>query len=392
MKHIMNRKVFAVILLLASPSLATDIKGLILTGSPPISNMTMTNNTVTMNTTSVRLGYVFQATATDPITHIGVSTASITGTTAQYKVSLQGVNTSGLPDGTIKGGGSPASLDNISESVWGTNTFVWNALANSYSPSVGEWLAVVVEPGSGGTIDGSNFITVNITSNLFGASNKIGAPYVLSDANATWALADKLARWGLLAAKGSAVYYGYPLAKYGVSTYSGTSEVGVRFTLPAGMASSIGVKGVRWYGKASATGQTINVTLYADGETSPTIISQISVDSDFVSGASVADSAFDIYFQTPQIISPGVVYHIGLSCSGGTSPDLRYVQAETADDLSALPGGAWIYAASRVLTDYPPSGNDSNAFASSSTQQMQRPLVELILSDITGGAQGVIGG
>ena len=100
-------------------------------------------------------GALMYAQTTDPITHVGVKIFSDAGTPPTYKVSIQG-NASGFPDGTIKGGGSPASAT-FETSTWDGYSFHWIELDNSYTPSsVNEEIWVVIEHDSG-TIDTSNY-------------------------------------------------------------------------------------------------------------------------------------------------------------------------------------------------------------------------------------------
>jgi hypothetical protein len=101
--------------------------------------------------------WCFQADTTDAITDLGFRYGARTGTPPTYRISLQGASTSGIgPDGTVLGGGSPASqtftppADTSINGLW-----QWKTLANSYTPTRGQFLCSVIEYSSG-TIDGSN--------------------------------------------------------------------------------------------------------------------------------------------------------------------------------------------------------------------------------------------
>ena len=110
---------------------------------------------VYMSASIYEYGALMYAQTTDPITHVGIKIHSDIGTPPTYKVSIQG-NTSGLPDGTIKGGGSPASAT-FETSTWDEPSFNWVELDNSYTPSsTDEEIWVVIEYDSG-TIDTSNY-------------------------------------------------------------------------------------------------------------------------------------------------------------------------------------------------------------------------------------------
>jgi hypothetical protein len=125
-------------------------------GAAPSTCATNTGNTTaTLNGSNDEYGALMYAQTTDPITHVGVKLYADVGTPPTYKVSIQG-NTLGFPDGTIKGGGSPASAT-FETSAWDNFSFHWIELDNSYTPSsINEEIWVVIEYDSG-TIDSSNF-------------------------------------------------------------------------------------------------------------------------------------------------------------------------------------------------------------------------------------------
>src|SRR5438105_4685448 len=62
-----------------------------------------------LDQTTDQIEYIFQAAEAITITRLGFRYGTRTGTPPTYQVSLQGVDGTGVPDGTVKGGGSPAS-------------------------------------------------------------------------------------------------------------------------------------------------------------------------------------------------------------------------------------------------------------------------------------------
>src|SRR5262245_6559267 len=80
------------------------------------------------------------------ISRLGFRYGTRTGTPPTYRISLQGVDGSGLPDGTIKGGGSPASATFTppADTSW-NSTWQWINLSNTYTTANrGEKLATVI--------------------------------------------------------------------------------------------------------------------------------------------------------------------------------------------------------------------------------------------------------
>lgn len=346
----------------------------------------LTFTTIAANSATYRLGWTFQAQSTEAITNVTTCSASVTGTTARYKVSVQTVDGNGLPSG-ILGGGSPASLDSIVSSTWGTDVCVNHALTNpTPALTAGTVYAVVVEAGTGGTNDASNLVTFKASlPSLRGTS---GFPYTLNDADGAWTTADKTVNAPVFGANGSTVHYGQAITANSASVYSATTETGVRVVTEAGIGSAVQIAGVRWIGRGPAAGNTIYITVYSGGDaSSPTVLVTKSIDGDYLSTAATNRSINEYYFDAPVAITPGVVYHIGLSASGG-SPDINYLDYFSSNDfMGGTFGMGSMTFVTRTIAAAPPVG-ESNAFAETATR---KPLFSLIISDIISGG-GVIGG
>jgi len=152
--------------------------------------------------------WVFQAETADAITHIGFRYSLRTGTPPTYRVSLQGVSgATGFNDGTVKGGGTPASktFTPHASTAW-DGTVQWIALDTSYTPTRGEGLCAVIEYSSG-TINGSNNSTFSyqIANGPFGDNSSF--PYSAINTGGTWARAIRNVIFGIGTA---ASRYGYP--------------------------------------------------------------------------------------------------------------------------------------------------------------------------------------
>lgn len=346
-----------------------------------------------------RIGWVFQAPEAATITRLGFRHASLAGTPPTYRISLQGVDATGLPDGTVKGGASPASVTFTPTGVggFGTGTWHWITLVNSFAVARGDFLAVVIDYSSG-IIDGTNFSSFTYAINSGGAIVS-GLPYGLTDTTGTWAKATgNFPLWG----------FGSSTLAYGVAGLTATSgvnitniaEIGMRFLLPAEWGDTFQVVGARWQGSTATGGRLISLTLYSGGDAaSPTILQQVEIDTDVVAIVATVDKPQEVYFDeaTLTALNFGTAYHIALAhnSAAATLPNLRVWDVNAAADWDAWRGRQIFSEINRAISTYPPSGDDTNAFTNTATR---RPMMELILADITepvgggGGLARIIGG
>lgn len=362
-------------------------------------------STALLGTNNTRVAWIFQAETAAAITHGGFALNTITdgGTMPTYRLSLQGVDGSGLPNGTIKGAGNSAFVTFVPTTGNGfaNSTFTWLALGTAYTPAtIGEILALVIDVSSG-TASSTNRISVNHGIQNTAEGAQPGLPYVLLDTNLTWAGGDKVsaiaALWGY---KTASEVFGLPLESITTQAVSATTEVALRFTLPSDYGSTFQILGARWSAAVAANaGRLYRLSLYSGGESSPVLLAQIEMDSDWLQtpGASGTDRYITTLFDdAASTLSFGTQYHLGLALDSGSSLTLRVYQFGAADDMQALPWGLPWCLATRTIT-YPPA-TGGNVFASSATQLKQRPVLLPMLSDWTttvgGGASlaHIIGG
>jgi hypothetical protein len=358
---------------------------------------TPTVQTLTMSSNNNRLAWVFQSETADALTQVGFLLNTITdgGSMPTYRLSLQGVDGSGLPDGTIKGAGNSAFVTFVPTTGNGFagSTFTWQTLGTAYTPALGEILALVLDVSSG-TANSTNKISVDYgLINVAGLA--VGLPYVLADGNATWATGDKLPNNGtaLYGLQTASDVFGTPIEAITSVTVSATTEVALRFTLPSGLGTSFQLLGALWMaGNAAAGGRLWRLSLYNGGETSPSLLAQVELDSDWQAVVnSAARWSTTLFDDAASTLSFGTQYHLGLALDSGTTLTLLVYQFHAAGDMKALPWGDSAFCvASRTIT-YPP-GSGGNVFASSSTQLKQRPVLLPILSDWTGTAGSSGGG
>lgn len=332
--------------------------------------------------------------ATDTITHVGYRQGTTTGTPASnsYTIGIQGIS-AGLPDGTYLGGGSPASVA-FTPSNANDNAWVWMALANSVSLSRGVNYALVIERTA--ATDASNCIGVASAWGRF--TIRTGNPYPLTHNGTSWTRGTTSNP--TMAVKSATLPYGVPFKNlYATAAFGSTTELCATFTIPTDFCSTYSVVGFRFVGTTPNTGANSFIgTLYSNPVSgSITILDATpSYDVDDFAAAVGADRLMEGYFtaSTLPTLTAGTEYAIGLATTGASGMSLVYAEVGAASDFDAYPFGQYTAYGTRTLTDYPPSGNDTNNFSETTTR---RPYLELILGDITapsgsGGGGPLIGG
>lgn len=271
------------------------------------------------------------------ITQVGFRYGARTGTPPTYKISLQGV-TNGVPDGTIKGGASPASVTFTppADTTW-NNGWRWLTLDNAYTAAPGEDLALVIAYSSG-TIDASNCssftTTISNTANLnpFSINNDAGVRTVAGVTTTPifgYATADRA--------------YGRPLDSIATITYqSGSSpnEYGMKFTDPAGISDTYKI-GCFVPMTAPAAAGTFLVQLYDGGNAGDTTVLQdVQHDTDNQSSNSAARPMIIPFNETsPTALTFGNSYRVSILAQTATNVLLYSLSVATASDWDAWPGG-----------------------------------------------------
>jgi hypothetical protein len=198
----------------------------------------------TVDATNDGIGFVFHAPTTDAITHIGIRYGIRTGTPPAYVVGFEGLS-SGNPDGTFLGGGSPRSgtFTPPADTTW-DNTWQWVSLDNSHSPSaLGEATCIALRYSSG-TINGSNFSSfVNEVGNLVATSQNHN-PYSLRLTAGSWAKRTSMPAFGIRTA--SARYGYYYAAHYTTTIASNGYRSTMKFRIPSSATNTYKLAGVRF--------------------------------------------------------------------------------------------------------------------------------------------------
>jgi hypothetical protein len=337
------------------------------------------------NFTTKKIACTFMPEEAHVITALGCGIASRTGTPPTYRISLQAVDGSGNPDGTVLGGGSPASVTFTppADASW-NNTFQWFNLSNNFTVTRGTIYAVVVDYSSG-TADASNFSVFNTGHNNIGA--RAGFPVAQHFDGSSWAKQLIAPVYGYRTASRS---YGFPVGTFFTTVFSsdtaGTEgdERGMRFNLPAGWGASYKVRGVRWIGNMSATGKSIDVNLYSGVAASTSSIqSTTGIDSDFAQGTGNY-CMFTIMFDeaTLATLDFGTDYWIGIKPNEPASNlGIFGIAVDSAQDRECFGLGSnsiWAWRTDAGTWDV--------------TKTTRCPMMWLILDDITEPAAGGGGG
>jgi hypothetical protein len=179
------------------------------------------------------VAWVFLAPTTGPLlTKAAVRCGALTGSAPTYVLSIQGVAAGGVPDGTVKGGASPVSVE-ITPASGDAGKVKEYTFDNSYDSAPGEYLALCIRPKAGTTVDGSN----NWSFTRY-ASGVSGIPYTVLTNTGTnslqyegtcFGVSDGTNWWGL----------GLVQAATYVATDGNPVCAGNLITLPAGMGDTV---------------------------------------------------------------------------------------------------------------------------------------------------------
>jgi hypothetical protein len=320
------------------------------------------------------LGCVLRAREAATITHLGFRYEQKVGTPPTYRISMQGVSTSSFaPDGTVLGGGSPASATFTppNDASWNA-TWQWIALSNSYALTRGQLFSIVIEHSSG-TIDGSNFGQFN--ANIVNVENP-QFPYAVgatAAGPATWSAAFTGAP--LIGYKSAGKVYGYPVEAIGAVNYSSDStpdEYALAFTIPSGWANTFTVAGIRANIQTPVLGKTVKAILYSG----TTVLQEVTWDTDNVRSAGLGGGLLELMFEDSSLttLNTGTQYRLALQTQQtSTLLNIATLNMDSAADREAWPTGANCYLSTRT---------DAGAWSDDTTKL---PLIQVILGDLSGG-------
>lgn len=305
-------------------------------------------STFVMNGSTDQMEFIFQAKEAMTITRVGMLFSAKTGTATTWKMSLQ-TPALGVPDGTILGGGSPASFTFTNSEVT-AGTFFWKNLDNTLAVTGGQELALVLAYDSGTTPSaGVNDLTVSYASNWITATNFAYA--ITNDAGSRTRSVAGPFTWGYGPA---GVAYGNPAkAAYAATYNSGSSpnEYGTKFTVPSWFGDTCSLIGASWVLSPPSTtvDNTMIMTLY-DGTTALQTVTKQMANS-----ASMAQRHYGpIYFDESSLttLTAGNTYRVALAPQTANNSSVRGWTVDDAANFAPWPlgdtccvshrsGGAW---------------------------------------------------
>lgn len=287
------------------------------------------------------------------------------GDATTYRLSLQTVDASGLPTGTILESGA-AYVDFTPTGTGNDNKMVWYDLDTPHTTTANELLALVVAYQSG-TIDGTHGSQIFRT--LLCAANACTFPYSASY-SASW----------------TKNVYGPPIFAYGSPTtaffspysavantaYSSDSnpdEYAARFIVPTDLCATYHLLGIRITGTTPAAGKTVTLKLYdTDGST---VLAETTFDSDVSLSPATHSHMVFLFTDDPlPLLTAGNAYRVAL-VPNETSTNLSWISLTLPDEnaLTAFPLGSDLFRSTRV---------DGGVWTDDT---LNRPLISLILTD-----------
>lgn len=324
------------------------------------------------------VAYVFNSFIADAITKLFFRYGSRTGTPPSYIAALEGVDGSGNPDGTVKGGGSPASVvfTPPASTAW-DSLGQWVTLANPYTPAIGELLAMTIRHSSG-TIDASN--NSSFCSSIGGNLLTPQRPYGLTNSGGTWSkITTALAPFGYQTASGR---YGF-IAQNQWTTLTTTSgrRQAAGITIPSAFGSTFKPLGFTFFGTiGSVAGQTAKLAVWDTSGTEIASAATIDVDQQAIV---TNQGNWTAIFTSPPTLNCGEKYYFGAESISGSGVCIRGNTLTEADDRLAWPLGT-----NRVHAEW-----NGTAWTETNTTL---PALDLILDDIVvpsgSGGSILIGG
>lgn len=332
----------------------TDAFGITAWRMPPFFEAYSTSTTTfTLDGSSDKVGWVFSMPEAATITGMRFAISGIGGTPPTYKGGLQGVS-SGVPDGTYLGGGSPASA--TFTPVGGDASTVYDlTFDNSYTCTAGELMSAIVEYSSG-TIDASNDMTVRYKHGAWDWDQPLGGINTGS-----WAFTTR--GWPSFGLKSASKGYFAPWLDVVTENVLSGDRVAARMLLPAGWGDTFKLAGIGVLGTAASawkaavwSGTSEQAAVSYSGLTDP-------------AGTNYREA----YFTTQPELNYGTEYRIGVEYTSAIFGQacLDFEATEAADH--------WMNGTGKLSTWNGSSWDDDDT---------QCPLIFPLFADITEPAGG----
>jgi len=328
-----------------------------------------------------KIEYVWQAKTPSAISSFLIRYGARAGTPPEYKLSVQEVSTStGNADGTVI---VATSFTPPADTTWDGTV---QAISVSFTPAgVGHVYAVVIEPCDGvspcstiATPDASNNSSFTMTISSLG-NDLTGFPYS-NTYSGSWGT--KSTGTPVFSYRTSSKSYGRAPKSFTSTLISQGSSQGVAFTVPATWFGNYTVAGVRIAGNVPAASKSYVVSLTTCAAPG-TNLQSITMDSDQMTAPSANKITEIIFSGTLATLTTGTKYCLDFSpVESSANFSVITVDLAAAGDRDGFPGGNIFSSITRSSCGGTCSST-STAYAEDTTK---RPMVELILGDITGGS------
>jgi hypothetical protein len=285
-----------------------------------------------------KVGWVFVMGEAATINTLLFRYGTRTGTPPTYQISLQGVTTAGVPDGTPI---QSATFTPPASTAW-NSTIQAIAISNA-SLSAETPYAIVIEYSSG-TINGSNNGSFTQCTTV-GVND--GLPYSVADTLGSWNKdTSGMPVFGL---RSASTTYGRPFLSFtnAAAATSDGNRIALKLTLPAGAGDTFKVSKIRVWLNVAGTASMIGGIWNAAG----TAIDTVTIDSDVQRVPASAAQAIEFPINNPTALSFGTPYYFGVE-RAGADITLRTITVPANGDLAPFPygtvgyqsiwsGGAW---------------------------------------------------
>lgn len=291
-----------------------------------------TAQALSLDASTEKLCVRFRAKEAATITDLGYRYGVRTGTPPTYKISLQGLDASGHPDGTVKGGGSPASATFTPPAdTTINNLFRWQTLDNPYAVTASEKLAWVIEHSSG-TIDASNFSSFAPYASQGAMIYMPGFPNAGFYNGSAWSKETTwVPIWGY---KSSTNVYGRPLQSAGsLNVLTSGNRIAAKFNFSADWGDTFKIAAIDFPLLTSGGSGTFKIGVW---NAAGTALQSDTIDTDELNSGETNMQM--LTFSSPAALSFGTTYYLGVEALGTSTQWLDYLQFSEANDLKSMPG------------------------------------------------------
>lgn len=336
--------------------------------------------TIQLNAAGDGVGVVFQALETTMIDQITfwVAVATTAGTAGDIEVSIQTLDSSGLPSGT-----PVTSSNTATQTISTTGRKAVSGIAGSATLTVGTQYALCIVAGAGWDRD----LTIRYAWGTSGAS--ISMPYAVSKTAASWTKLSGTTFGWFFGAEDSS---GNPLvipglvgaATIAAPTFNDASnpdERGNRFVLDA-PKTCIGVAYYNSAGSAPGNTDAFAVSLYSGLTGTPTQLATAAIDGD----AQTTNVIHYGYFPAPVDLAAGTTYALAFKPTSTDTQSVARYEYDSASDREVLMGPDF-YMTSRDGGSGAPAAS-GNAFTDDDTKVYCVWPIFSKSDDATGGGGG----